>query len=750
MIKLKKAFAALSAAAVGMSLLAAMPASAADSSTMTAEEIIKAMGTGWNLGNSLDAVGTGLGSETIWGNPKTTKALIEKIHSLGFETVRVPVTWGRHMNENYEIDASWLARVKEVVDYAYDDGMYVILNIHHDNDIPSTTQAKNELGSNFFYPSEDYKDQSIKFVTSVWTQVSEEFKDYDQHLIFETLNEPRLTGDANEWWFTYDKPQTKVKTAMELMNQYNQAGVDAIRASGGNNATRLITCPGYGAGLDGARHSYYKVPDDESGMIATTVHAYSPYNFAMNGDTKYSAYDDATKKELYDIFAIIRRDLLDKGRHVIIDEMGATNKENSAERAKWAKDFKAFSELSGAAIVVWDNNVYNKDNNGYTEKYGVIDRRTLADCDPVYTSALTSPTGVTEMWDGGVITSQPTTTAAGVKTYTDVATGATRTESIAKLIDLSGADVTASTSNLTYTGLAVRPNVTVKLSGKTLKKDTDYTVGYSNNLKAGDAKIIINGTGLYGGKIEIPFTIKAVDASKITVSELTEAAYTGKAVTPEVSVKYGTKVLKQDTDYTLSYKNNTAVGAATVTVTLTGNYTGSISKTFNIVDGVAKATVKVANKVYTGKALKPAPTVKLNGKTLKKGTDYTVSYKNNVKVGKATVTITGKGFYKGTVSKTFKINPKATTAKKLTSPKTKQAKITYKKVANVSGYQIAYSTSKNFTKATTKYVSSTTTSKILKKLKKGKTIYVKVRTFKKVGGVKYYSAYSKVLKVKVK
>ena len=120
---------------------------------------------------------------------------------------------------------------------------------------------------------------------------------------------------------------------------------------------------------------------------------------------------------------------------------------------------------------------------------------------------------------------------------------------------------------------------------------------------------------------------------------------------------------------------------------------------------ISKATVTgIKNKVYTGKAIKPAPTVKLSGKTLKKGTDYTVSYKNNTKVGKATVTIKGKGNYTGTVTKTFKINPKATSVSKLTSPKTKQLKATYKKVAGVTGYQVTYSTSKKFTKSTTKTV----------------------------------------------
>ncbi|MBR1750301.1 MAG: leucine-rich repeat domain-containing protein, partial [Ruminococcus sp.] len=178
-------------------------------------------------------------------------------------------------------------------------------------------------------------------------------------------------------------------------------------------------------------------------------------------------------------------------------------------------------------------------------------------------------------------------------------------------------------------------------------------------------------------------------------------------------------------------------------------YTAKLTRT-----SITKATVTgITAKTYTGKALKPAPVVKVNGKKLKNGTDYTVTYKNNTKVGKATVTIKGKGAYTGTVTKTFKINPKATSVKKLTTPKTKKLKVTYNKVAGVTGYQVTYSTSKKFTKSTTKTATvkgAAKTSKTLTKLTKGKKYYVKVRSYKTVGKTKYYSAYSKVKSIKVK
>ena len=166
---------------------------------------------------------------------------------------------------------------------------------------------------------------------------------------------------------------------------------------------------------------------------------------------------------------------------------------------------------------------------------------------------------------------------------------------------------------------------------------------------------------------------------------------------------------------------------------------------------ISKATVSgISNKYYTGKAIKQSPTLKLGTRTLKAGTDYTVTYKNNKAVGTATATFTGKGDFTGKVSKTFKICPKKTAIKKVTSPKTKQLKVTYSKVSGVTGYQVTYSTSSKFTKKTTKSVNVSGTSKTISKLTKGKTYYVKVRTYKTVSGTKYYSGYTAVKKIKVK
>lgn len=317
---------------------------------------------------------------------------------------------------------------------------------------------------------------------------------------------------------------------------------------------------------------------------------------------------------------------------------------------------------------------------------------------------------------------------------------------------LSANDVTLASSSVTYTGSAQTPAVTVKNGGKTLTANTDYTVTYSANTNKGTASVKVTGKGNYTGTVTKTFTINAASISSSSVTGISAANYTGSAIKPAPVVKVGTKTLVSGTDYSVAYKNNTNAGTATVTITGKGNYTGTLNKTFSIkAASLAKASVSgIGNKVYTGKAIAPAPTVKLGTKTLKKGTDYTVSYKNNKAVGTATVTIKGKGNYSGTISKTFKINPKATKISKVTSPKTKKMKVTYSKVSGATGYQIVYSTSKSFTKATTKTATSKTASKTVSKLTKGKTYYVKVRAYKTVKGTNYYSSYSAVKKIKVK
>ncbi|MEE1517753.1 MAG: C1 family peptidase, partial [Lachnospiraceae bacterium] len=219
----------------------------------------------------------------------------------------------------------------------------------------------------------------------------------------------------------------------------------------------------------------------------------------------------------------------------------------------------------------------------------------------------------------------------------------------------------SSIGNQTYIGSAITPTVTVKDGSKTLVNGTDYTVSYSNNVNVGTATVTITGKGNYTGTKSVTFAIVSKNISGATVSSIGNQTYTGLAITPTVTVKDGSKTLVSGTDYTVSYSNNVNVGTATVTITGKGNYTGTKSVTFVIVSkNISGATVSsIGNQTYTGSGLTASVVVKDGSKTLVSGTDYTVSYSNNVNVGTATVTITGKGNYTGTKSVTFAIVSKS-------------------------------------------------------------------------------------------
>ena len=242
---------------------------------------------------------------------------------------------------------------------------------------------------------------------------------------------------------------------------------------------------------------------------------------------------------------------------------------------------------------------------------------------------------------------------------------------------------------------------------------------------------------------EIP-ALSRISISKASVTLSTSTyAYDGKAKTPFVTVKVGGKTLKKDTDYTVSYSNNTKVGTATVKITGKGNYTGSVSKTYSIKNNFKKATVSgISTKAFTGKNITQSITVKYNGKTLKNGTDYTVSYSNNKKIGTATVKIAGKGSYTGTVTKTFKINPAKQEIQKLTA-KSKAFFVDWAQKGSATGYEIQYATNSKFTSAKKVTITNNKTdTKTISKLSGKKKYYVRVRSYTTVKGTKYYGAWS--------
>ena len=242
---------------------------------------------------------------------------------------------------------------------------------------------------------------------------------------------------------------------------------------------------------------------------------------------------------------------------------------------------------------------------------------------------------------------------------------------------------------------------------------------------------------------EIP-ALSRISISKASVTLSTSTyAYDGKAKKPGVTVKLSGKTLKNGTDYTVSYSNNTKVGTAKVTIKGKGNYTGSVSKTYSIKNNFKKATVSgISTKAFTGKNITQSITVKYNGKTLKNGTDYTVSYSNNKKIGTATVKIAGKGSYTGTVTKTFKINPAKQEIQKLTA-KSKAFFVDWAQKGSATGYEIQYATNSKFTSAKKVTITNNKTDKTtVSKLSGKKKYYVRVRSYTTVKGTKYYGAWS--------
>ena len=338
-------------------------------------DFAKKLTIGWNLGNTLDAAkdgvcNSGVSSETSWSCPTTTEAMIKGIASAGFKTIRIPISWHNHITNTstYAIDSAWMARVKEVVDWAYDAGLYVIINVHHD-----TAAAAGIVAGQGYYPATADKTISEAFLKAVWKQIATEFNnEYDEHLVFELLNEPRPRGSKYEWW--YDSSATECKTALTLIEDYEQVSLDAIRATGGNNEDRFIMAPGYAASA--TYTSDFNLPTDSAtDKLLVSVHAYSPYNFAMYNssavDTTFDTADESSIKSIvktwYDAFTA-------KGVGVVIGEMSASNKNNLAERVKWATYyFGTAYNTYGMASVLWDNMAYEaKSDSG--EQHGFFNR----------------------------------------------------------------------------------------------------------------------------------------------------------------------------------------------------------------------------------------------------------------------------------------------------------------------------------------------------------------------------------------
>ena len=370
-------------------------------------------------------------------------------------------------------------------------------------------------------------------------------------------------------------------------------------------------------------------------------------------------------------------------------------------------------------------------------------------CGTSYKDNTTKATG--HSYGNAVVTKQPTCTAEGTKTKTCTKCNATVTEKLpAKghtAVTDKGYPATCTTagktdgSHCSVCGAVIKAQTVInatshKSSGWIIDKTASIGVKGSKHKECTVCKKVLE-------TAEIP-ALSRISISKASVTLSTSTyAYDGKAKKPGVTVKLSGKTLKNGTDYTVSYSNNTKVGTATVKITGKGNYTGSVSKTYSIKNNFKKATVSgISTKAFTGKNITQSITVKYNGKTLKNGTDYTVSYSNNKKIGIATVKIAGKGSYTGTVTKTFKINPAKQEIQKLTA-KSKAFFVDWAQKGSATGYEIQYATNSKFTRAKKVTITNNKTDKTtISKLSGKKKYYVRVRSYTTVKGTKYYGAWS--------
>ena len=353
------------------------------------QEITAAMGMGWNLGNQLEASISGVPSETAWGNPVITDDLIKTIKAQGFKTIRIPVSYLLKIGDapDYKIDEEWLDRIQEVVDYVVNNDLYAVVNMHGD--------GYYTVDKAWFLCVEDDEAQvEIKAkYEAVWSQVAERFKDYDEHLIFESMNE--------EFDNTYGRPKSK---GYENINAYNQIFVDTVRKTGSNNSKRWLLVPGWNTNIEYTAGDFgFVIPTDslceaDGNRLMISVHYYDPYNFTLDENMstaktqwgKYAVenydnwgqedYVDSTMKKLNDVF-------VSKGYPVIIGEMGVQDKSHVSDtflgfKCYWYEYVIKAAKDNGCVPVYWDNG-WNGDKG-----FGIVDRKTLEITQPELIEAI--------------------------------------------------------------------------------------------------------------------------------------------------------------------------------------------------------------------------------------------------------------------------------------------------------------------------------------------------------------------------
>ena len=344
------------------------------------------LGIGWNLGNHFDAYNNGVSGETAWGNPKATQATMNKVKAAGFSTVRIPVTWMGHIGAapDYKIDEKWLNRVAEVVGYAETAGLNAIVNMHHDG-----ADSKNWLDIKTAAKDPAVHQQILDQVSAMWRQIADKFKDKGDFLIFESFNE---IHDGGWGWGENRNDGGK---QYQCLNEWNQAFVDAVRASGGENADRILGIPAYCTNVDIAVQTF-KMPEDVvEGRLIMAVHCYDPYDYTLPATkSEWGHTADESKKvsgnneaDLKRVFEKIYNNFIKKGIPVYMGEFGCVNRATEREQAFQQYYLKYYAKLAKTYFVpsiIWDNGAKGAGN----ERHAFIDHGTGEYCSPEAKAAI--------------------------------------------------------------------------------------------------------------------------------------------------------------------------------------------------------------------------------------------------------------------------------------------------------------------------------------------------------------------------
>ncbi len=333
------------------------------------------LGIGWNLGNQMDAYSNGVANETCWGNGKATQQTFDRLKEMGFSTVRIPVTWLGHIGEapDYKIEDNWLDRVEELVGYAEKAGLYAVVNIHHDG-----ANSRYWLDVKGAAKDEAVNRRVKQQLHALWTQIAKRFKNKGEFLVFESMNE------IHDGKWGYGENLTDGGRQYEIVNEWNQVFVNAVRAAGGKNRKRYLGVPGYCTNID-LTLKYFRLPADKAkDRLLLSVHYYDPHLFTLENQWNEWGHKapknqgrHSDENHVDSLFSLLRTTYVEKGIPIYIGEFGCTRRADAAKehyREYYLRYVCRSAACNGLSLIYWDNG----SRGAGRECSGIIDHATGA------------------------------------------------------------------------------------------------------------------------------------------------------------------------------------------------------------------------------------------------------------------------------------------------------------------------------------------------------------------------------------